>query len=520
MFDSKYYIKIAIILCMVFANNIAHAQLQQNYPKQRIQYQQFQFERYITKRYSLYIEHGADSIAHTVVAYTSDIIKALEDSLQIQLNGRVNLIIYNSESHMSQTNIGIEVEATNPGGTFQFTGNRILIAYKGNHSQLMKDIKKELITYIIRRRLYGNDIESIRRQLTLGDYPEWFVNGYIDFIANGYSLEDDNKLSYFLLSKQTRTFEECRQWDAEVSVKAFLYYLEMQFGRLTIHQLLYQLEATHDLKKALQLVYKQDFKMLTQRMMYYYATQGIQNQENNDTIQMNQFVYQQTLEQKNTQIKETSLHMMHNGKHGIYLTETDDQYVLNMLLLKTNTNEHKPTTLLKIRKEKQPIETAPILYVSETEQEHIGLISNEEGRLTIHTIKITNTGKVIQHTKQKLKGVDGVVSACFGFKTTTVYLIGYVNGQTDLYEYALSTGKIEQLTYDGYDETMIGLHTFNGTKGIVYMSNNMSDTLQKNPATYHKSTNQRMHYLTVDQLKQLPQQAQKYNHIHFLKMKK
>jgi hypothetical protein len=89
-----------------------------------------------------------------------------------------------------------------------------------------------------------------------------------------------------------------------------------------------------------------------------------------------------------------------------------------------------------------------------------------------------------------------------------------------LYEYALSTGKIEQLTYDGYDETMIGLHTFNGTKGIVYMSNNMSDTLQKNPATYHKSTNQRMHYLTVDQLKQLPQQAQKYNHIHFLKMKK
>jgi hypothetical protein len=67
---------------------------------------------------------------------------------------------------------------------------------------------------------------------------------------------------------------------------------------------------------------------------------------------------------------------------------------------------------------------------------------------------------------------------------------------------------------------MIGLHTFNGTKGIVYMSNNMSDTLQKNPATYHKSTNQRMHYLTVDQLKQLPQQAQKYNHIHFLKMKK
>ena len=440
MFDSKYYIKIAIIVCMVFVNYKVNAQLQQNYSKQRIQYQRFHFEQYETNRYTMYIEQGADSIARTVVHYTSDIINALEDSLQLSLNGRENIIIYNSESHMSQTNIGIEVEATNPGGTFQFTGNRLLIAYKGNQLQLIKDIKKELITYMILRKLYGNNIESIRRQLSLGDYPTWFVNGYIDYIAEGYSLEDDNKLSYFLLSKHTRTFDECRQWDATVSVKALLYFLEMQFGRISIHQLLYQLEATNDLKKALQLVYKQDFKMLTQRMMYYYATRGMQNQENTDTIQMNQFVYQQTLEHKNTQIKETSLQMMHNGKHGIYLTETDDHYVLNMLLLNTKTNEHKPTTLLKIRKEKQPKDTAPILFVSETEHEHIGLISNEEGRLTIHTIKITNKGEVVQHSKQKLKGVDGVVSACFGFKPTTVYLIGYVNGQTDLYEYALATG--------------------------------------------------------------------------------
>lgn len=502
MLVSKKTIIYLLLLCICTRN--VYPQQANGFKTYRVQHKQFHFYQYTTKKYTLYIEKDADSIAKTMVENTADILKALEDSLQQQAAKKLNIIIYNAEVNSTQSNIGHQFEENNPGGTLQFTGNRIVIPFKGSKKQLLSDIKYELCRHILYKTLYGSNTEEILRQLGKSDYPRWFVEGAISYFTEGLTVEEDNLLKHYLLSGYAKTFNDCIQWNAEITGKAFLYYLESKYGKLTLPALLFHLVSKKELNKAIQLNYKKPLPYLMKSTLAFFAERYISDNTSQDSIPYAKMIYHLKNEKAGKHILNNTLHITSSGRSILYLTATADKYVViweQIPIVHENKPEQK--ILYTFHKEYHT-ETVPLLFISDHKNPHLCLIFNMEGRLMLHEWVLSEKGNLSNHTQRELKELDGVVDACYGFQNNKVILSAFKDAQTDLYEYTISTGVTEQLTHDGYDENNLCLYAHNQVKGLLFTSDNPADTVTgSHKAITYKSIKDRLHYLGYEQMQHL-----------------
>ncbi len=502
MLVSKKTIIYLLLLC-IYTRNI-YAQQANGFKTYRVQHKPFHFDQYTTKKYTLYIEKDADSIARTVIENTAGILKELEDSLQLQASKRLNIIIYNAETNRAQSNIGHQFEENNPGGKFQFTGNRIVIPFKGNKKQLLSDIKYELSRHILYKTLYGNSTEEILRQLGKSDYPYWFVEGAISYFAEGLTVEEDNLLKHYLLSGYAKTFNDCIQWNAKITGKAFLYYLESKYGKMTLPALLFQLASKKELNKAIQLNYKKPLPYLMKSTLAFFAGRYISDNTTQDSIPFAKIVYYAKNKKEGRHILNNTLHITSEGKSLIYLVAAEEKYTVIWEQIAVAQNKKSQKKVLYTFNKESHTETAPLLFLSDKRNPHLCLILNAEGRLVLHEWVLSEKGNLSNPVKRELKGLDGVVDACYGFQNNKIILSAFKDGQTDLYEYTIPTGVTEQITHDGYDESYLCLFSYNNKKGLIFTSNNLSDTVTgSHKAVTHKSIKDRLHYIEYEQIQHL-----------------
>src|SRR5436190_16205605 len=111
---------------------------QQEYGKNRVQYQEFLWQQYRFQNMEVFFYKEGRDIARYTAQAAGRHLKELEKEFDFALDERLQFIVYNSLTDFRQSNIGLEgmTGQNNIGGLTRIVGTKIFVYFEGDHTLL------------------------------------------------------------------------------------------------------------------------------------------------------------------------------------------------------------------------------------------------------------------------------------------------------------------------------------------------------------------------------------------------
>lgn len=245
---------LAIILC-VFFTKVLFSQFyygsQLDFGKNRMQYQTFDWTYYDFERFRVYLYEGGQEIARYAATSLNRQLPVIEKRLDFQLEDKLDVIVYNNQNDFKQSNIGLATEENgNIGGVTRIIGDKIFLYFTGSHYDLDKQIRAALAELIIDKMMYGGRTRDVVRNSTLLVLPDWFKNGLIAYISEGWNTTIDNSVMDAVLNDRFYKFNKLTGKEAVLAGHAMWYYVADTYGEAVIPSLLYMTKVSRNANNA------------------------------------------------------------------------------------------------------------------------------------------------------------------------------------------------------------------------------------------------------------------------------
>ena len=169
--------------------------MQMDFGKNRIQYQNFAWTYLDFDRYRVYLYAGGQEIAKYVATSVNEQLPVLEKRLDFQVEDKLQILVYNNQNDFKQSNLGLaNEEQNNIGGVARLVGDKISIFVNGSHADLDRQIHAALAELMIDQMMYGGRTRDVVRNSTLLVLPEWYKQGLVAFLSEGWNSKVDIQL--------------------------------------------------------------------------------------------------------------------------------------------------------------------------------------------------------------------------------------------------------------------------------------------------------------------------------------
>lgn len=255
-----------LFCCLPFAHSFAQYNAAALSPGNRIQSQPaLRWQRYSTSFAHFYFATASDSLCRYTLENYQPLLKRLEKESGLKSRGLNNLIIYPSIYKFFETNIGSHDPRQYSYPTISFdAGNRVLVAFKGSYETYQRDLGLALA-----RQLWEQNISRAGLLNTpYGSSPgqEWFREGLIHYLAEGFSLADNDRLYQLLLQSNaadmTTLIREASEEQQILLARGFCRFLTRHYRKDALKQILFQLKQRKSFTTAVRLVTKRNWEEL------------------------------------------------------------------------------------------------------------------------------------------------------------------------------------------------------------------------------------------------------------------
>ncbi len=192
---------------------------QQEYGKNRVQYQDFLWQQYRFKDMEVYFyKEGRDLARYTAMAAERH-LKELEVAFDFAIDERLQFIVYNSLTDFRQSNIGLtSVDGqVNIGGLTRIVGTKIFVYYEGDHMLLDRQIRAGIAHVIIDQMMFGGNWREMLRNATFMSLPAWFTDGVISYHSDPWDAQLNSRLRDGVLSGRFDKFNRLQGDDARLA---------------------------------------------------------------------------------------------------------------------------------------------------------------------------------------------------------------------------------------------------------------------------------------------------------------
>ncbi|MCC5942074.1 MAG: PD40 domain-containing protein, partial [Balneolaceae bacterium] len=221
--------------------------------KNRVQYETFDWRYIETDHFDIYYYdaknyHLAQFTAETVESS----LKQLNEDFGDQLTARIPVIIYDSHSDFSQTNVvRLPVDAQGIGGVTDKFKNRMTQPFMGDYTDFRRTLQHELVHAYINDVYYGGSVQSIIQNNIQLVFPLWFEEGLAEFLALGWDTQTDMFMRDAVLNNYLPPIPQLSGFFAYRGGQAFWYYIADQYGRPKITEILQRVKTTRSIQQAL-----------------------------------------------------------------------------------------------------------------------------------------------------------------------------------------------------------------------------------------------------------------------------
>jgi hypothetical protein len=470
------------ILCLLLITINANAQPEQRY--NRFQWHKYKWRVFHTQAFHIYFPAGYDSAAAFVTAELPFAIKKIKRNMGTTLFKEPNVIIYPSQDQLYESNIGIYEQENYPFPTFLQTGNRMVLAYTGDYTQL----KTQLYETIARSIWDSQQKEDLKDQLKGAESnnknkPFWFKEGAIRYFSQGWTIAAEDNLKNSFEQKKFQKWEASISYQPRLSGQAFCYFLTQKYYPQSVTQLYQQLKKKN-LYRSLRLITKRPMDSLFSQCLRFY-TERFTPQTSATlsdplppgetgrgfiTIPRKKGIVRNL--QTNPAKTEIAYTVSNNNKRVVYT------YHLQSNRCSKITTYNLPPWINDYSNDKYP------LLQWKTDDELV-VTMPVKGKLTITSF--TTTGGTIQ--KNRLQAVDGINHIETAGRDRDGYLLNaYRKGQSDIVSYDIYREQFTTYTTDVYDD---GIFTTTSNGQIIFHTNRPQkelkrrDTVKLKPGLYN-----------------------------------
>ncbi len=238
--------------------------------RNKIQYDDFEWKILRTEHFDVYFYPQMDELAEIGAAFAEEAYDRLESKLNHNIPNRTPLIFYSNHMHFQQTNTIASFIPEGVGGFFEFIKGRVVIPANGNIHQFKHVINHELVHVFVRSKT--NRVLKDHRRTTHPGLPLWFTEGIAEYWSEGWDSQAEMIIRDAVLNDHLVPLKRM-----DTIFGTFLMYKEGQaickyiadnFGEEKLLQLVENLWKEAEFSDVLKLTVGLDYKEFDQKWLY------------------------------------------------------------------------------------------------------------------------------------------------------------------------------------------------------------------------------------------------------------
>ena len=267
-------LKRSFILSTIFITMlllISNALAQYYFGRNKIQYDNFQWQILKTTHFDVYFYPEMRELAEVGAAFAEEAYTRLEGKLNHNIGRRVPLIFYSNHSHFQQTNTIPNLIPEGVGGFFEFMKGRVVIPANGSIHAFKHVINHELVHVFTHSKV--NRVLKDHRKTNSAFLPLWFTEGIAEYWSEGWDSQAemvirDAVLSGYLvpLSRMDSIFGSFLMYKEG---QAICKYIAETFGEEKLLQLMENIWKESRFSGVMKLTIGLNYKQFDKKWIYY-----------------------------------------------------------------------------------------------------------------------------------------------------------------------------------------------------------------------------------------------------------
>lgn len=280
---------VLVLLLGLFMGAFAAEQLFAQYfyfGKNRVQYENFDWRYIETDHFDIYYYNSKNyHLAQFTAETVESSLEQLENDYGAQLTDRIPVIIYDSHSDFSQTNVvRLPVDAQGIGGVTDKYKNRMTQPFMGEYADFRRTIQHELTHAFINDVYYGGNVQSIVQNNIQLRFPLWFEEGLAEYLALGWDTNTDMFMRDAVLNDYLPPLQRLGGYFAYRGGQSFWYYIETEYGRPKITEILERVRLTRNVQQAIEQSVGLGVEELSERWSEFYRQRYFPEVANRQTL--------------------------------------------------------------------------------------------------------------------------------------------------------------------------------------------------------------------------------------------
>ncbi len=469
-------ISIIVVLIFVFVD-ISEAQFysgsQMTFGRNRIQYtKDKKWSYYRFNNFDTYYYKGGQSLAIYASSFADKQMKIIGNKLDFVPDSKIRFLIFNDLSDLKETNIGlITDEEYNVGGVTHVINNKVFIYFNGEHKDFEYQIKRGIAQVYLNEMMFGGSTGSKIKNSILLSFPQWYTDGLISFMAEGWNTELDDKLRVGIISGNFNKFDRLSRSDKRIVSQSLWKFIELKYGPKAVSNVIYMAKINRNIENGYLYVLGVGFDELMNQWSEYYTQVyrediDLFDEPKNPVLKKNKKkkVYAQACISKSGKMLAYSTNEI--GKVKVYIRNLETGKVKRVMKMGYKLDEKVDYSY-------------PLLKWS-TAGDYLAIIYEKRNT---NYIDIYDIEKGKSRTKV-LKQFDKIHDFSFNKRGNKIAISAIVNGQSDIYILSLAGNSYRRITQDGYDDNYPRF--VNNNSALIWSSNRVDDTLRIIKQTIHQ----------------------------------
>ncbi len=458
----------AALLSAVLSFGQFYSGSQQEYGKNRVQYQEFLWQQYRFKDMEVFFyKEGRDLARYTAQAATVH-LKDLEKQFDFALDERLQFIVYNSLTDFRQSNIGIGgVDGQqNIGGLTRIVGTKIFVYYEGDHELLDRQIRSGIAHVIIDQMMFGGNWRDMIKSSTFMSLPPWYTDGIMSYHSQPWDATLNNRIRDGVMSGRYDKFNRLGTEDSKYAGHMIWKYVADVYGPGVIPNILYMTRVSRNPESGFLFVLGVSLKTLTQECLAYYKGRFAEEDRFRKDVALDEIPIRTRKTRTYSEFKQSP-----NGRYLAWVSNEMGQYKVWVYEISTK----KLRCIVKGEKKLDRIvdRSFPILAWHPTSQA-LSYSIERRGELYMRTYTLDDR----KTSEKPVLMLKKILSMAFSDDGRNMVFSGVRDGRTDLYYYHVIGNRSEQLTDDQFDD--LDPRFVDGGKRIIFSSDRQNDTLRPN----------------------------------------
>jgi hypothetical protein len=437
---------------------------QTDFGKNRVQYDDFEWQFYKFRKFETYFYTGGKELAEHTAKYVNQRITKIEKYLDFSNNEPIQFVIYNKQSHFRQSNIGLASnENNNIGGVTNIVGSKVFIYFEGDYELFDKQIEAGIYRVLIYQMIFGGNWREVLRNTALLHLPEWYISGLISFLIDPDNPNINNQIENGIIQKDFKRINSLTGENAKIAGHSMWKYVANSYGKNVISNILYMTRLSRNIEDGYLYVLGVSLDDLFKNWLEYYNSKILAG-KSSAKISIGQKVELKTRKDRVYQ------NLTQSPNRDLFAYNTNKLGQFKIYVFDNNTKKKKKIFSDEHKLDRIQDYTYPIISWHPNGKV-VSFIIEKKGRLLLYSY---NTEDKTLNFKPIFK-LEKVLSFQYSQDGKQIIFSGVSKGQSDLYLYKTLGNTQSKLTNDIYDD--LNPSFTNNDEDIVFVSSRNNDSL-------------------------------------------